>query len=309
MWRNVAIIGSGPAGWTAAIYAARANLQPILFEGAEPGGQLMTTTDVENYPGFPSGIQGPELMRLMKEQAARFGTEIVPAFVTAVRPIADGFAMTVEGAEVQTRTMILSMGATARRLGLESEKKYYGKGVSACATCDGFFFKNKKVIVVGGGDSAMEEATFLTRFADSVTIVHRRDTFRASKIMQERVRHNPKIHVVWNTEIVEILGDASRVTGVRVKDLTSGTDREMPIDGVFAAIGHEPNSSLVAGLITLDEKGYVVTQSDTSLTSVRGIFACGDLQDARYRQAVTAAGSGCMAALDAEKYLSDSLRV
>ncbi len=304
--RNVIIIGSGPAGWTAAVYAARANLQPILFEGHEPGGQLMTTTDVENFPGFPEGIQGPELMRLMREQAKRFGTEIVSELVESLKPIDGGFEVVVKGQAHQAKTVILSTGATARRLGLESEKALYGKGVSACATCDGFFFRGKKVIIVGGGDSAMEEAMFLTRFAEHVTVVHRRAEFRASKIMQERVLNHPKISVIWNAAIEEILGvDVGHVTGVRLKDTVTGETKEIPIDGVFAAIGHEPNVALVKGLVDLDEKGYIQTVPGRALTNIPGLFACGDVQDHRYRQAITAAGSGCMAALEAERYLAD----
>lgn len=303
---NVIIIGSGPAGWTAAIYAARADLKPLLFEGAEPGGQLMTTTDVENFPGFPQGIQGPELMRVMKEQAAHFGTEIISAYVEKLQAIEGGFELTAEGKTYQAKTVILSTGATARRLGLESEKQLYGKGVSACATCDGFFFKGKNVIVVGGGDSAMEEANFLTRFADKVYIVHRRNGFRASKIMQERAMNNPKIEMIRNTLVEEILGvKEDRVTGVRLKDAETGETRDMPIDGVFAAIGHEPNVNLVKGMVDLDEKNYIKTIPGTSKTNIEGLFACGDVQDARYRQAITAAGSGCMAALDSEKYLAE----
>jgi thioredoxin reductase (NADPH) len=302
--RNVAIIGSGPAGWTAAIYASRANLEPILFEGHEPGGQLMTTTDVENFPGFVHGIQGPELMQVFREQAKRFGTEIVSSMVESLKQIEDGFELTANGQVYRAKTVIVSTGATARRLGLDNEKRLYGHGVSACATCDGFFFKGKNVIVVGGGDSAMEEATFLTRFAEKVTIVHRRDSFRASKIMQDRVKANPKIEIMFNTEVADILGK-DKVEGVVLKDATSGETREMKIDGVFAAIGHEPNVSLVKGLVDLDEKGYVVTVPGSSRTKVEGLFACGDVQDSRYRQAITAAGSGCMAALDAERYLAD----
>jgi thioredoxin reductase (NADPH) len=302
---NVIIIGSGPAGYTAAIYAARANLEPMLFAGVEPGGQLMTTTDVENYPGFPKGIQGPELMVLMKDQAARFGTDVKQENVDSLKQIEGGFEVVAAGQTYQAKTVILSTGATARRLGLESEKALYGKGVSACATCDGFFFKGKKVMIVGGGDSAMEEANFLTRFADKVTLVHRRDSFRASKIMQDRTFANPKIEVMWNAEITEILGvEAGRVTGVKLRDTVTGAESEQAIEGVFAAIGHEPNVKLVAGLVELDEKKYVKTVPGTSKTNIAGLFACGDVQDARYRQAVTAAGSGCMAALDAEKYLS-----
>lgn len=303
---DVVIIGSGPAGYTAAIYAARANLKPVLFEGGEPGGQLMTTTDVENFPGFPQGVQGPELMKVMKDQALRFGTQIISERVTSLKKTAEGFELVAKDVVYQSKTVILSTGATARRIGLASEKALYGKGVSACATCDGFFFRGKNVIIVGGGDSAMEEATFLTRFAAKVTIVHRRDAFRASRIMQERVMQNPKIEVKWNAEVVQILGEeVGHVTGVRLRDTVTKEESEMPIDGVFAAIGHEPNVALVEGLLELDEKRYVKTEGGTSLTSVPGLFACGDVQDSRYRQAITAAGSGCMAALDAEKFLAD----
>jgi thioredoxin reductase (NADPH) len=305
-WRSVAIIGSGPAGWTAAVYAARANLSPILFEGLETGGQLMTTTDVENFPGFPKGVMGPELMQLMKEQAVRFATEIVSERVDTLKQIEGGFQLEANGKTYHARTVILSTGATARRLGLESEKALYGRGVSACATCDGFFFKGKNVMIVGGGDSAMEEANFLTRFATSVTIVHRRDAFRASKIMQDRTLNNPKISVLWNSEITEIKGvDVGKVVGVVLRDTKTGEIKEQAIDGVFAAIGHDPNVELVKDLVDLDEKGYVKTLAGTSKTKIEGLFACGDVQDSRYRQAITAAGSGCMAALDAEKFLQD----
>jgi thioredoxin reductase (NADPH) len=304
--RNVIIIGSGPAGFTAAIYAARADLAPLLFEGMEPGGQLTTTTEVENFPGFPEGILGPDLMGVLKKQALRFETEIRSETVTSLRREADGtFVVTAKGVDYPAKTVILAMGATARRLGLESEKALYGKGVSACATCDGFFFKGKKIIVVGGGDTAMEDAQFLTRFAESVAIVHRRDALRASKIMQERVLKNSKISVIWNAVVDEILGvDVGHVTGVRLKSTNEDKTWEMPIDGVFAAIGHEPNSAIVKGMIDLNEAGYVKTVPGTSRTNVEGIFACGDLQDPHYRQAITAAGSGCMAAIDAERYLA-----
>lgn len=306
LMRNVLIVGSGPAGYTAAIYAARAQLSPLLFEGAEPGGQLMTTTDVENFPGFPKGILGPELMKAMKEQAVRFGTEIIGETVTSIKKIEGGFEVIANGNAETAKTVIFSTGAHARRLGLDSEKALYGHGVSACATCDGFFFRGKKVIVVGGGDSAMEEANFLTRFAERVTIVHRGNAFRASKVMQERMKDNPKIDVVWNAVVVDVLGaDVGRVTGVRLHDTITGVERELPIDGLFAAIGHEPNTALVGGLVDLDERKYVKTAPGTAKTSVEGMFACGDVQDARYRQAVTAAASGCMAAMDAERYLSD----
>jgi thioredoxin reductase (NADPH) len=303
---NIIIIGSGPAGWTSAIYSARADLHPILFEGDQPGGQLTTTTEVENFPGFENGILGMELMETMKKQAKRFGTEIVSERVDSLVKNADGsFTLKTKNEEYQAKAVILSMGATARRIGLESEKALYGKGVSACATCDGFFFKGKEIIVVGGGDSAMEEADYLTRFASKVSIVHRRDAFRASKAMQDRVFNNPKIEVIWNAEVVEILGvDVGRVTGVILKSTVDQTTREMKIDGVFSAIGHTPNSDLVKDLLSLDEKGYITTIPGTTMTTVSGLFACGDLQDSRYRQAITAAGSGCMAALDAEKYLA-----
>jgi thioredoxin reductase (NADPH) len=303
--RDVIIVGSGPAGWTAAVYAARAELKPIVFEGNEPGGQLMTTTEVENFPGFQKGILGPELMAEMRAQAARFETEIISKHVDSIKQIEGGFEVVAGGESYQSKTVILSTGATARRIGLESEKALYGKGVSACATCDGFFFRGKKVIVVGGGDSAMEEASFLTRFAEEVHIVHRRDSFKASKIMQERALNNPKIKVIWNSEVIEILGvEQEMVSGVKLKNTQTGEVSEMAIDGVFAAIGHEPNVKLVDGLVDLDENRYVKTVPGTSLTNIPGLFACGDVQDSRYRQAVTAAGSGCMAALDAEKYLS-----
>ncbi|MCC7356994.1 thioredoxin-disulfide reductase [Candidatus Uhrbacteria bacterium] len=304
--KNIVIIGSGPAGWTAAIYAARANLSPMIFEGAEPGGQLMTTTEVENFPGFVQGIMGPELMSAMRDQAKRFGTEIISKMVTAVDVSSYPYKITAGDMLIETKTIIISTGATARRLGLESEKKLYGHGVSACATCDGFFFRGKKVIVVGGGDSAMEEANFLTRFADEVTIVHRRNEFKASKIMQDRVLNNPKVKVIWNSVVEEILGvEQNQVAGVRLKDTVTGETREMIIDGVFAAIGHEPSTALFKGVIDLDEKNYIKTIPGSSLTNIPGVFAAGDVQDARYRQAITAAGSGCMAALDAERYLTE----
>lgn len=302
------IVGSGPAGWTAAIYVARANLSPVVFEGMEPGGQLMTTTEVENFPGFEHGIQGPELMRIMREQAKRVGTEVRSEFITKLEPQQDGtFVLTREkGEQIQAKAVILATGATARRLGLESEKALYGKGVSACATCDGFFFRNKRVIVVGGGDSAMEEASFLTRFASEVIIAHRRDAFRASKAMQDRVFANPKIRVLWNKEVTEILGqEQGFVTGVRLRDTQTQQEEEMAIDGVFAAIGHVPNVSLVEHLLELDEHRYIKTVPGTARTSIPGLFACGDVQDRIYRQAITAAGSGCMAALEAERYLSN----
>ena len=291
--RNVIIIGSGPAGWTAAIYAARADLKPILFEGPQPGGQLTTTTEVENFPGFPEGVLGSELMAKMREQASRFGTEIIPETVTAVDFSSRPFKVTAGDKTYDAETVIVSTGATARRLGLESEKALYGKGVSACATCDGFFFRGKTVIIVGGGDSAMEEANF-------------RDAFRASKVMQDRTFANPKIEVLWNTAIDEILGvDVGHVTGVRLKDTVTGETRELALDGVFAAIGHEPNTALFKGVLELDEKNYIKTVPGSARTNVDGVFAAGDVQDAKYRQAISAAGSGCMAALEAEKFLAE----
>ncbi len=301
---NTIIIGSGPAGWTAAVYAARANLAPLVLEGFEAGGQLMTTTDVENYPGFPVGILGPELMQKMKEQALRFGVEAKIEQVTAVDFSVRPFQVTTDEGHYAAKTIIISTGASAKRIGLESEKKLYGKGVSACATCDGYFFKEKKVVVVGGGDSAMEEANFLTKFASEVIIVHRREAFRASKIMQERTFKNPKISVIWNSAVAEILGvSENKVLGVRLKDTVTGETSELTCDGVFAAIGHEPNTKLFVGKLELDPKGYIVTKPGSSATSVPGVFAGGDVVDHRYRQAVTAAGLGCMAAMDAEKFL------
>lgn len=305
--RQVVVIGSGPAGWTAAVYAARANLLPLVFEGSEPGGQLMTTTEVENFPGFEHGIQGPELMKVMRAQAIRVGTEVKSERIQALTHQSDGrFLLTSEkGEQILAQTVILATGATARRLGLDSEKALYGKGVSACATCDGFFFRGKRVIVVGGGDSAMEEASFLTRFATEVLIVHRRDAFKASKIMQDRVMANPKIRVLWNREVADILGmEAGHVTGVRLRDTQSGAMEELAIDGVFAAIGHEPNVSLVEGLVELDEQRYIKTKPGTTQTNIPGLFACGDVQDRIYRQAITAAGTGCMSALEVERYLA-----
>ncbi|TAK05026.1 thioredoxin-disulfide reductase [Patescibacteria group bacterium] len=304
MAEQVIIIGSGPAGYTAAVYAARANLAPLLFSGQEPGGQLTTTTDVENFPGFPNGIQGPELVAAMRAQAERFGTRIVDEAVTAVDFSARPFRVSAPSGDFTAKTVIIATGASAKRLGLDSEKALYGKGVSACATCDGFFFKGKEVIVVGGGDAAMEEANFLTRFATKVTVVVRRDALRASKIMQERAVNNPKVAFLWNTEITDILGaDVGHVTGVKLRNTATGEASEMKTDGVFSAIGHEPTTKLFAGQIELDAKGYVVTKNGTSATSVPGVFAGGDVADFRYRQAVTAAGTGCMAALDAEKFL------
>ena len=304
---NVIILGSGPSGFTAAIYAARANLKPLLFEGlvkgGQPGGQLMLTTEVENYPGFPEGIQGPEMMELFRKQAARFGTRLIREDVTKVDFSKRPFKLTAGDRDYFAKTAILSTGASANWLEIPSERALQGYGVSACATCDGFFFKGKEVIVVGGGDSAVEEAAFLTKFASKVTIVHRRDALRASKIMQERAKSNPKIDFVWDSQVVEIRDPAQKkVTGVVLKNLKTGAVTEKKCDGVFMAIGHTPNSEVFKGQLELDIKGYIKVH-DGTLTNVKGVFACGDVQDFKYRQAVTAAGSGCMAALDAERFL------
>ena len=300
--RNVVIIGSGPAGLTAAVYAARANLSPLLIEGWQSGGQLTTTTEVENYPGFAKGIMGPELMKEMRAQAERFGTEFLTGHVTAVALTPRPFTLTIDGEQtVQTKTLILATGASAIQIGLKNEARLTGHGVSTCATCDGFFFKGKELIVVGGGDSAMEEATFLTKFASKVSIVHRRDKLRASKIMQDRAVKNEKITFVWNSAVEDILGNDA-VTGVRVKNLVTGKVTELPCAGIFVAIGHHPNTNLFSGQLAMDAKGYIRTTQGTA-TSVPGVFAAGDVQDSTYRQAVTAAGSGCMAAIDAERFL------
>ena len=302
---EIAIIGSGPAGYTAGIYAGRANLSPVLFEGLESGGQLMLTTDVENYPGFEEDIMGPELMQVFKKQAQRFGTEIKTEIVDSIEKIDGGFLLKSSKDNYEFKSVVISTGASAKWLGVPGEKELQGYGVSACATCDGFFFKDLEVIVVGGGDSAMEEALFLTKFAKKVHIVHRRDSFRASKIMQDRVLAHEKINVLWNKEITEINGD-KKVSSVTIKNIESGTEENVDIDGVFLAIGHTPNVSFLDGMIELDEKGYIKTgfTSDTS-TSVPGIFAAGDVADSVYRQAITAAGTGCQAAIDAERWLDN----
>ena len=302
--RDVIILGSGPAGYTAALYTARANLKPLLFTGLEPGGQLTITTDVENYPGFPKGIQGPELMDLFRAQVARFGTELIDAHVDRVDFGKRPFTVWSDGKSHQSKSIIVATGASALLLGLPSEQKYMGFGVSACATCDGFFYRDKRVIVVGGGDTAMEEAIYLTRFCPEVIVVHRRDTLRASKIMQERALANARIRFVWNAEVAEILGnEGGKVTSVKLRDTRTGAVSEMAIDGVFVAIGHKPNTEFLAGQLPLDPKGYVVVRPGSSYTPVEGVFAAGDVTDAVYRQAVTAAGSGCMAAIDAERWL------
>lgn len=306
MHKKVIIIGSGPAGLTAAVYAARANLEPLVFEGSQPGGQLTITTDVENFPGFPDGIMGPELMDHMRNQAIRFGAKCEYKTVTKTDLSVTPFEIWVNDDKYTADTIIISTGASARLLGLDSEKELMGYGVSACATCDGFFFKEKEVLVVGGGDSAAEEAIFLTKFASKVTIVHRRDEFRASKIMADRVKANDKIQILWNSTIQDIYGSKeSGVTGVNIKDTISGVLRDFDCDGIFMAIGHIPNTDIFKGQIDLDDKGYITTAPDTTNTNVSGVFACGDVQDQVYRQAITAAGTGCMSAMDAERWLEE----
>lgn len=300
---DLIIIGSGPAGYTAAVYAARANLKPLMIEGYQSGGLLMLTSDVENYPGFPEGILGPDLMHRFRRQAERFGTRFIQKDVTSVDFTSWPLKVSV-GQEVhEAKTVVVSTGAATKWLGIESESRLLGKGVSSCATCDGAFFQGAKLVVVGGGDSAMEEANFLTRFASQVTVVHRRESLRASKIMQDRAMKNPKISFVWNSAVDEILGESS-VVGVRLKDLKTGKTQTLDCEGVFVAIGHEPNTGFLKGQLSLDEKGYILLpKRPTTTTSVRGVFAAGDVQDVIYRQAITAAASGCQAAIDAERFL------
>jgi thioredoxin reductase (NADPH) len=302
---KLAIIGSGPAGYTAALYAARANLSPVLFEGMQPGGQLTITTEVENYPGFAEGVMGPELMERMKGQAERFGTRFIPGEITRVDLSRRPFRLWAEAEEFTAHALIVATGASAKWLGIPSEKAYQGKGVSACATCDGFFFRGVDVAVVGGGDTALEEATFLTKYATKVYVVHRRSELRASKVMQERARKNPKIEFVWNQAVDEVLGDGKAVTGLRLKSTKDGGTRVLPVQGFFLAIGHEPNTGVFKGQLEMNEVGYLNVKSPTTRTSQEGVFAAGDVADPNYRQAVTAAGSGCAAAIDAERWLGE----
>jgi thioredoxin reductase (NADPH) len=300
--RNVVILGSGPAGYTAALYAARANLKPLVLKGLEAGGQLMLTTDVENYPGFPDGIMGPELMEAMEKQSARFEAEIVAQSATRVDLSERPFRVWAGDQEWRAATVIVATGATAKWLDVPGEERLRGRGVSACATCDGFFFRDRDLVVVGGGDTAMEESTFLTKFANKVSIVHRRDEFRASKIMQDRALSNPKVDVIWDTEVEEVTGDDA-VTGVKLRNVRSGNVTDFPTDGVFMAIGHTPNTQLFEGQLELTGNGYIVIEEPTTKTSVPGVFAAGDVTDSIYRQAVTAAGQGCKSAMDAERFL------
>jgi thioredoxin reductase (NADPH) len=301
--RDVVVVGSGPAGYTAALYTARAQLRPLVFEGSQYGGALMNTTDVENYPGFPEGVAGPELMDHLRTQAERFGAELITDDVISVDLTGETKIVRTHGGEFAARAVILATGSAYKKLGVPGEDRLSGHGVSWCATCDGFFFRNQDIVVVGGGDTAMEEATFLTRFAKSVTVVHRRDTLRASKIMQERAFTSDKINFVWDSEVVEILGETS-VTGVKIRNVRTGEEQVLDVTGFFVAIGHDPRSDLFRGQVRLDEEGYVLVDSPSTHTNVPGVFAAGDVVDHTYRQAITAAGTGCAAALDAERFLA-----
>jgi thioredoxin reductase (NADPH) len=301
--RNVVIIGSGPAGLTAALYTGRASLQPLLIRGLEAGGQLTMTTAVENFPGFPKGVQGPELINLIQKQAEEFGAEMKEGYVKRVDLSKRPFVLETESETIETKTLIIATGASAKLLGLESERKLIGHGVSTCATCDGYFYRNREIAVVGGGDTAAEEALFLTRYASKVNVIHRRDQLRASKIMQDRLLQNEKVNPVWNSVVTEILDPAKgEVTGIRLKNTKTGAESELKLDGVFIGIGHEPNTKLFQGQLEMNDVGYIVTRGGAK-TSVPGVFAAGDVQDPVYRQAITAAGSGCMAAIDAERFL------
>jgi thioredoxin reductase (NADPH) len=308
---HVVIVGSGPAGLTAAIYAARANLHPLVIEGEpsstsdQPGGQLMLTTDVENFPGFPDGIMGPELMAKFREQALRFGAEFLTEKVTAIDFSERPFKLSVRERQFTADAVIVSTGAQSLMLGLEAESRLLGYGLSTCATCDGFFFRGQEIAVAGGGDSAVEEATFLTKFASKVTMIHRRDTLRASKIMQDRALNNPKIEILWNTVVDDLVGD-SKLEGAVVRNVVTGEVSNLPVTGLFVAIGHRPNTDLFKGVLDMEDNGYLITQPGSSLTNIPGIFACGDVQDHTYRQAITAAGSGCMAAIDCERWLESN---
>ena len=303
MPEKVIIVGSGPAGYTAALYNARADLQPLVFAGLQPGGQLMITTDVENYPGYPDGIMGPEMMELFKKQAERFGTTYIPGDVVKVDFSKRPFKITTEDRELQALSVIIATGASPRKLGVKGEEEYAGRGVSYCATCDGFFFRDKEIVVVGGGDSAMEEGLFLTKYGSRVTVVHRRDKFRASKIMADRLLANPKVQVLWDSAVDEIVGDGKKIHAMRIKNLKTGDATEHAADGFFVAIGHTPNTSLFEKILPMTPEGYLHIKANSSYTNIPGVFAAGDVHDHVYRQAITAAGAGCRAAIDCERWL------